>query len=90
MQDPKILIAPAIVTLISMAVASVAMADPPAPAPKFKSEKCYGIAHAGKNDCGTATHSCAGESAMDADKASWIYVPSGTCKNIVGGSLKSA
>jgi uncharacterized membrane protein len=50
-------------------------------------EKCYGIAKAGKNDCQTATHSCAGTSATDAAGDSWIYVPAGTCEKIVGGSL---
>ena len=28
-------------------------------------EKCYGIAKAGKNDCGTATAQCAGSSTTD-------------------------
>jgi uncharacterized membrane protein len=50
-------------------------------------EKCYGIAKAGKNDCQTATHSCAGTSTADAAGDSWIYVPAGTCEKIVGGSL---
>jgi uncharacterized membrane protein len=52
-------------------------------------EKCYGIAKAGMNDCGTATHGCGGEAKIDRDKANWILVPSGTCNKIVGGSLKS-
>lgn len=51
-------------------------------------EKCYGIAKAGMNDCGTATHGCGGESKIDKDKNNWILVPSGTCKKIVGGSLQ--
>jgi len=49
-------------------------------------EQCYGIAKAGMNDCQTATHSCAGTSTKDRDKASWIYVPAGTCAKIAGGS----
>jgi uncharacterized membrane protein len=50
-------------------------------------EKCYGIAKAGLNDCGTATNSgCAGSSKVDSDKSAWIYVPKGTCNKIVGGS----
>jgi len=51
-------------------------------------EKCYGIAKAGMNDCGTATHGCGGESKIDGDKKNWMLVPSGTCKKIVGGSLQ--
>ncbi len=50
-------------------------------------EKCYGIAKAGKNDCATATSSCAGTSASDGQADAWIYVPVGTCQKIVGGSL---
>lgn len=52
----------------------------------FKPQECYGIAKAGQNDCQTATHSCAGTSTKDADKASWIYIPAGTCAKIAGGS----
>ena len=51
-------------------------------------EKCYGIAKAGMNDCGTETHGCGGESKMDRDKENWILVPAGTCKKIVGGTTK--
>lgn len=51
-------------------------------------EKCYGIAKAGMNDCGTATHGCGGEAKIDNDKNNWILVPTGVCKKIVGGSLQ--
>jgi uncharacterized membrane protein len=60
----------------------------PAPTPNFQAEKCYGIAVAGKNDCGaTGSHSCAGEAKRTADPKSWIYVPTGTCEKINGASL---
>jgi uncharacterized membrane protein len=49
-------------------------------------EKCYGIAKGGKNDCSTATHSCAGKSTADNDKAEWKYVAKGTCEK-AGGTL---
>ncbi len=50
-------------------------------------EKCFGIAKAGLNDCGTATNSgCAGSSTVDGQVSAWIYVPKGTCNKIVGGS----
>jgi len=63
----------------------------PAPTPSFSYEKCYGVAVAGKNDCAaTGSHSCAGEAKINADRASWIYVPSGTCSKIVGSHLMSA
>ncbi len=60
----------------------------PAPAPSFSAEKCFGIAAAGHNDCAASnSHSCAGESRVSADPKSWLYVPTGTCQKITGGSL---
>jgi uncharacterized membrane protein len=53
-------------------------------------EKCYGIAKAGKNDCGTGTHACAAQSQKDSDPAEWVYLPVGTCDKIVGGSKQPA
>ncbi len=50
-----------------------------------ENEKCYGIVAAGKNDCQTATNSCAGSATMDRQKDAWIYVPAGTCEKIAGG-----
>lgn len=72
----------------AIAAASAALAQTPAPVPSFESEKCFGIAKAGKNDCQTKTHSCAGTAMADNAPDSWIYVPEGTCEKIVGGSLK--
>jgi uncharacterized membrane protein len=48
--------------------------------------KCYGVAQAGQNDCGTATHSCAGKAAVDRDPAEWKYALAKKCK-AEGGSL---
>ena len=55
-----------------------------------EAEKCYGIAKAGKNDCGNAsgTHACAGNSKVDGDGGEWMAVPKGLCNKIVGGSTK--
>jgi uncharacterized membrane protein len=50
------------------------------------SEKCYGIAKAGKNDCAAGVHSCAGQSTRSSDKASFVYLPVGACSKIVGAS----
>jgi uncharacterized membrane protein len=49
-------------------------------------EKCYGVAKVGQNDCGTATHGCAGQAALDNDAKEWKYVAKGTCEK-VGGKL---
>ena len=47
-------------------------------------EKCYGIAKAGQNDCGTATHTCAGKAKKDNGPDEWKYVPKGTCEKMGG------
>ncbi|HTS86415.1 MAG TPA: DUF2282 domain-containing protein [Usitatibacter sp.] len=47
-------------------------------------EKCFGIAKAGQNDCGTAKHACAASSKADNDPAEWKYVPKGTCEKAGG------
>lgn len=61
----------------------------PVAAPSYSAEKCYGIAKAGENDCAsTGNHSCAGQSKVDADPASWIFVPTGYCDRIIGASMK--
>lgn len=52
-------------------------------------EKCYGVAIAGKNDCQTATSSCAGTSTSDRQVDAFIAVPAGTCGKIAGGTLKA-
>jgi uncharacterized membrane protein len=46
-----------------------------------KTEKCYG-----KNDCQTASNSCAGTSKKDAQVDAWVGVPAGVCAKSVGGS----
>jgi uncharacterized membrane protein len=51
-------------------------------------EKCYGVAKAGKNDCAANGHACAGQAKADADKKEWVKLPKGTCDRIVGGSTK--
>lgn len=48
-----------------------------------KTEKCYGIALAGKNDCAAgAGTSCAGTSKVDYQGNAWKLVPAGTCTTI--------
>lgn len=61
----------------------------PAEKPKFEAEKCYGVSKAGKNDCQTASSSCAGTSKRDGQADAWLYVPAGTCGRIVGGNLQA-
>jgi uncharacterized membrane protein len=49
-------------------------------------EKCYGVALAGKNDCSAGAHSCAGQATANSDKASFVYLPTGACEKLAGGS----
>jgi len=51
-----------------------------------KKEKCYGIAKASQNDCGTAKHSCSGQAKSDNLPDEWKYVPKGECEKL-GGTL---
>jgi uncharacterized membrane protein len=57
-------------------------------ADKPEMEKCYGVAKAGKNDCGANGHSCAAQAKADRDPNEWLLVPKGTCERLAGGSLK--
>ena len=51
---------------------------------KADKEKCYGIAKAGQNDCGTAKHTCAGKAKKDNAPDEWKYVAKGTCEKLGG------
>jgi len=52
-------------------------------------EKCYGVAKKGQNDCGTASHSCSGKATKDNDPVEWKTVAKGTCEKM-GGKLTAA
>ncbi len=75
------------VTALAIFVAGAAMMAPDVQA-KEGFEKCAGIAKAGQNDCAAKGHSCAGKAKKDGDPKEWLYVPTGTCNKIVGGSVK--
>ena len=79
-----------IAAAVTSAVTAVALAQTgPAPKPSFASEKCYGIAKAGKNDCAAGANSCAGQATKDMDKAAYVYLPAGLCAKIAGASMKA-
>jgi uncharacterized membrane protein len=77
------LIHAAVAGLIAAGMAGEAIAQEAKPA----KEKCFGIAKAGQNDCGTASHSCAGKSKKNGAPDEWKYVAKGTCEKL-GGKLK--
>ncbi|GHF29308.1 hypothetical protein GCM10017044_25700 [Kordiimonas sediminis] len=79
----------AVVTTGVVAFAATAIAGNASAADeKMKKEKCYGVVAKGMNDCGTSTHSCAGQAKTDAHPEEWIYMPAGYCERIAGGKLK--
>jgi len=80
----------AILTAALAAGVLMASAQNAVAAPKYKAEKCFGVAKAGKNDCAAGpSTTCAGSSTSDAQGNAWMYVPKGTCEKLVGGSKKA-
>ncbi len=72
-----IAIASAVGSLLALGSATVSAED-------AAKEKCLGVAEAGKNDCGNAKHSCAGQSKVDKGADEWKYVPKGECEKMGG------
>lgn len=67
----------------SLALALAAGTAQAADSAAKKTEKCYGVALAGKNDCAAgAGTSCAGTSKVDYQGNSWKLVPAGSCTTI--------
>jgi uncharacterized membrane protein len=87
MISTKTALAAAIGGLFALNFAAGALADEAA---TTATEKCYGIAKAGKNDCAGAAHACAGQGKKDGAATEWVKVPAGTCERIVGGKLGAA
>ena len=72
----------AIAGLVALGVSALVSAEPVKQ--PSGTEKCYGIAKAGQNDCGSAKHACAALSKSDNDASEWKYVAKGTC-DAMGG-----
>jgi uncharacterized membrane protein len=72
----------ALAAIVGLGLASATFAEP-AKQPS-NSEKCYGVAKAGQNDCGTAKHACAGLGKADNEASEWKYVANGTCEQLGG------
>jgi uncharacterized membrane protein len=81
--NQQVTIQAALASVLALGFAVASVHAQPVAQPK-DSEKCYGIAAAGKNDCGTAKHACAGQAKMDKDPAEWKYVAKGTCTSMGG------
>lgn len=69
-------------TIVTLAIASSlasVFAAAATPAAAAGTEKCFGVAMKGQNDCASGKHKCAGHSTVDYDAASFKLVPKGTC-----------
>ncbi len=82
MNSKTAMIAAAIGGLVAMTAVQTTLA-----ADETATEKCYGIAKAGKNDCAGAKHACSGQGTKDGAATEWVKLPKGTCERIVGASL---
>ena len=49
--------------------------------------KCYGVAQASMNDCGTKTTACGGTVHVSARKDAWIAIPKGVCIQLKGSRV---
>ena len=78
----------AVATTGAVAFAMTVASGAAVAADKKAKEKCYGIVAKGMNDCGTSTHSCAGQAKVDNHPEEWVYVTKGLCKRIAGGSTE--
>ena len=85
----NLLLSAAIAGLISASLTVAAQAKDEGAAKE--TEKCYGVAHAGKNDCANAagTHSCAGQATVDKDAGDFVNVEKGKCAG-QGGTTEPA
>jgi len=79
--DQKTLVAAAVAGLFALGAQGGALAAD-------QQEKCWGVAKAGQNDCGSnkTAHSCAGQSKASYDPNDFKAVKTGTCEKM-GGSL---
>ena len=73
---------PTAFALVTALGAALSLAAPVQAGEGADKEKCFGVAMAGKNDCGGKANSCAGNSKKDHDGMAWKYVPKGTCTTV--------
>jgi uncharacterized membrane protein len=72
--------------ILAAAIGGLFAMSSPAFSADDNTEKCYGVAKAGKNDCAANNHACAGQAKKDRDAKEWVKLPKGTCERIVGGA----
>ncbi|HET7396127.1 MAG TPA: DUF2282 domain-containing protein [Gammaproteobacteria bacterium] len=93
MKDSKLVLKTAIAGVIAMGIVGLSQAnakDMMKDGHMAKTEKCYGINAAHKNDCASPGHSCAGQDTKARDPNAFVAVPAGLCGKIEGGSTEPA
>lgn len=76
----------AMIVNVALGLGALSLEARPAHAADAKTEKCYGVVKAGKNDCAGNGHSCAGQAKANGDAKEFLTMPAGTCVRIVNGS----
>ena len=86
MLNKTTLITAALGGLLALGAVTASAADDAA------TEKCYGVAKAGQNDCAnlSGSHTCAGQAKVDKGVDEWVYVKGGTCKKMGGLTFEEA
>ena len=85
MDVKKIAIAAAVGSFLAMGASGIAAAgDTPS------TDKCYGVAKAGKNDCAGNGHSCAGQGKKDNDPNEWKHMSKEDCAKAGGTTTPPA
>ena len=90
MLNHRLVVSSALASVLALGLVGQAAAQM-AKDPGKSSEKCYGVAKAGQNDCAnlSGSHSCAGQSKADMGADEWKYVAKGTCEKM-GGKTAAA
>jgi len=83
MDTRKLTIAAAVGSLLAMGAAQANHHENMGEA-KGDKVKCYGVAKAGKNDCSTAAHGCAGAAKTDNDPTEYRFLPAAECEKMGG------
>jgi uncharacterized membrane protein len=84
--DPTMITKSALITAALGSLLALGSVTATAADDSSNTEKCYGVAKAGKNDCAGAKHACAGQGTKSSDANEWVKLPKGTCDRLVGGS----
>ena len=67
------------VNLVLVGSLATALAALAIPASAASTQKCFGVALKGQNDCKAGAHDCKGHSTVNYDGQSFKLVPKGTC-----------